>query len=57
MTSNVLIHRDEEDDAEVVLLALTLQMDPREPGDVVDPSHPVLPLEDIDRVLCESEKR
>jgi hypothetical protein len=57
MPSMVLIHRDEEDDAKVVLLTLTLQMNPREPGDVVDPSHPILPLEDIDRVFGESEKR
>ncbi len=56
MSSVVFGHRDEENDPEVVLLAFALQMNLRKPSDVVDPSHPILPFEQIDWVFCESEK-
>ena len=56
MSSVVFGHRDEEDDPEIVLLTFALQMNLGEPGDIVDPGHPILPFDDIDRVFCESEK-
>lgn len=56
MAPAIFGHRDEEDDPEIVALARTLQVNPGKPGDIVDPSHPILPLEDIDWVLGESEK-
>ncbi len=49
-------HRDEENNAEIVLLALSLQMNLREHGDIVDPSHPILPLKNIDWIFRETEK-
>jgi hypothetical protein len=39
-----------------VPLPFALQMNLHKPSDIVDPSHPILPLEDIDWVLSESEK-
>ena len=54
--SVVFGYRDEENDPEIVLLAFTLQMNHRKPSDIVDPSHPIFPFEDIDWVFCESEK-
>ena len=56
MPSVVFGHRDEENDPEIVLLTFALQMNLREPSDIVDPSHPILPFEDIDWVLGKSEK-
>ena len=56
MHSDVFGHRDEVNDSEIVLLALALQMNLRKPSDIVDPSHPVFPLKDIDRAFRESQK-
>ena len=56
MSSGVFGHRDKENDPEIVLLALALQMNLRKPSDIVDPNHPILPLEKIDWVFCESQK-
>ena len=56
MSSVVFGHRNEENDSEIVLLAFALQMNLREPGDIIDPGHPILPFEDIDWVFGESEK-
>ena len=52
----VIGHRDEKDDPEIVLLAFALEMNLRQPGNIVHPSHPIFPLEDIDRIFYESEK-
>ena len=49
-------HTDEKNDPEIMLLTFSLQMDLRKHGDIVDPGHPVLPFEDINRVFSESEK-
>src|SRR3984957_7939261 len=45
-------HRDQENYPKIVLLAFALKMNARKPGDVVNPGHPVLPFEDINRVFC-----
>ncbi len=49
-------HRDEENDPEIMLLALALQMYLRQSSDIVDPGQPIFPFEDIDWVLCELKK-
>jgi hypothetical protein len=56
MSSIVLGHRDKENDTKIEHFANALQMNPHKPSDVVDPSHPILPFEDIDRVFYEPEK-
>jgi hypothetical protein len=49
-------HRDEKNDAEIVLLALALKVNGGKPRDIVDSSQPILPFEDINWIFCESEK-
>jgi hypothetical protein len=56
MSSVVFGHRDEENDPEIMLLTCSLQVDLRKDSDIVNPSHPVLPFEDINRVFSEPEK-
>jgi hypothetical protein len=56
MLAFVIGHREEKYDPEIVLLAFALEMDLRQPGNIVHPGHPIFPLENIDRVFYESEK-
>jgi hypothetical protein len=56
MSFVVLVHRQEKNDPEIVRLAQALQMNLRKPSDIVDPSQPILPLEEIDWIFRELEK-
>ncbi len=56
MSSVIFGHGDKENDPKIVLLAFALQMNLRKPSNIVDPSHPILPFEDVDWVFCQSEK-
>ena len=56
LSSVVFGHREQENDPKIVLLALALQMNLRESSHVVDSGQPILPLENIDWIICESKK-